>query len=569
MRIKFFHWITRLLLLAFLAGVLPIHTTFNSVVAQEQDKKKKKKSSKKKKPSKKKKSSKKKNPAQASKYAKRGNTKAKKKDYKGALSDYKKAYQLNPSSGYKKKVQQLTSLAKKSGGKSSKKKPSKKKKSTATSPKIVEATLVPKKEVSVVQLTGDLFDYTNKMKTSSQRLAHATRYLASPQIKEVVRIESKAKFTTQDYESAVRKAPHDIRVQRQLGMHYEQSQDWENAKDVYMRVLTKNPLNPDAHFYLGNMYQNMGDMLKARQSYEEALALDPSHRATLDILAIGRGTSDNTAVLEQSATKNPDGPAQKLTLIKQKINLGDHEDAIKLAVLAQDQFPEHGGFVYLQGRAYEEMGEIDRAKSSYQRAIKMDPRNEDSHLSLGHLYFNQGKYVYAALAFSDVVYLNNYDVDARYMQGLSYFNANEWGRAAAAWEDLLHYAQEHPLVKVLLPQAYYIMAVEYNRLGESTMGRTSFSKALSVNNHSRSWLPGAMRSLGKYYREKGMHKESLVAYQEVVELKPMDAEAYTGMGITYWKMNEHQLAKAAWQRSLELNPDSNEARGWLMIAQQG
>jgi hypothetical protein len=53
MRIKFFHWITRLLLLAFLAGVLPIHTTFNSVVAQEQDKKKKKKSSKKKKPSKK------------------------------------------------------------------------------------------------------------------------------------------------------------------------------------------------------------------------------------------------------------------------------------------------------------------------------------------------------------------------------------------------------------------------------------------------------------------------------------------------------------------------------------
>jgi Flp pilus assembly protein TadD len=54
-----------------------------------------------------------------------------------------------------------------------------------------------------------------------------------------------------------------------------------------------------------------------------------------------------------------------------------------------------------------------------------------------------------------------------------------------------------------------------------------------------------------------------------VEIKPLDAAAYTGMGITYWKMNETQLAKAAWQRSLELNPDSNEARGWLMIAQQG
>jgi len=534
MRIKFFHLITRLLLLAFLTGVFPIQSLLLHAQTEEQDQKKKKK--RKKKSSKKKKSS----------------SKKKKKFSK------KKKKKKRPSKKKKRSKKKQSSKKKKSVAKSKKSAPIK-----------VSATPVPKKEVSIVQLTGELFNYTNKLNTSRDRLARATRYLASPQKKEVVRIESRAKFSTRDYEAAAQKAPFDIRAQRQLGMHYEQIHDWENAKDVYMRVLTKNPLNPDAHFYLGNMYQNMGENKKARDSYEEALALDPSHRATLDILATGRETSDNTSVLEQSAAKNPDGPAQKLTLIKQKINSGDYEDAIKLAILALEQFPDHGGFVYLQGRAYEEMGEIDRAKSSFQRAIKMNPRNENAHLSLGHLYFNLGKYVYAALAFSDVVYLNNYDVDARYMQGLSYFNANEWGRATSAWEDLLHYSPQHPLVKTLLPQAYYILAVEYNRLGESTLGRTSFSKALSVNNHSYSWLPGAMRSLGKYYREKGMHKESLAAYQEVVELKPMDAEAYTGMGITYWKMNEHQLAKAAWQRSLELNPDSNEARGWLMIAHQG
>ena len=60
--------------------------------------------------------SKKKNPAQATKYAKRGSAKAKKKDYRGALADYKRAYQLNPNANYKKRVQQLTSLAKKQSG---------------------------------------------------------------------------------------------------------------------------------------------------------------------------------------------------------------------------------------------------------------------------------------------------------------------------------------------------------------------------------------------------------------------------------------------------------------------
>ena len=98
-------WTSRLILTISLVGILPVSTQSAIVQAQ----------------------SKKKNPAQASKYAKRANTKAKKKDYRGALSDYKRAYKLNPTSNYKKRVQQLTSLAKKqSGSNKSSKRPSKK-----------------------------------------------------------------------------------------------------------------------------------------------------------------------------------------------------------------------------------------------------------------------------------------------------------------------------------------------------------------------------------------------------------------------------------------------------------
>ena len=84
-------WTTRLILTISLAGILPVANQSAIVQAQ----------------------SKKKNPSQASKYAKRGSAKAKKKNYAGALSDYKKAFKLNPNSSYKKRVQQLTSLSKK------------------------------------------------------------------------------------------------------------------------------------------------------------------------------------------------------------------------------------------------------------------------------------------------------------------------------------------------------------------------------------------------------------------------------------------------------------------------
>ena len=35
-----------------------------------------------------------------------------------------------------------------------------------------------------------------------------------------------------------------------------------------------------------------------------------------------------------------------------------------------------------------------------------------------------------------------------------------------------------------------------------------------------------MSVLGKYYRQKNMFNESLVAYQEVLELTPNNADAY-------------------------------------------
>jgi len=39
-----------------------------------------------------------------------------------------------------------------------------------------------------------------------------------------------------------------------------------------------------------------------------------------------------------------------------------------------------------------------------------------------------------------------------------------------------------------------------------------------------------------------------------------------GLGITYWKMKESAMAKAAWGRSMDLDPTSNDARGWLLLA---
>ena len=103
-------------------------------------------------------------------------------------------------------------------------------------------------------------------------MAKATRYIYNEKPKKKLgNIESLPFLSTGDYETDARNNPNNIYIQRQLGLHYENVSNWEGAKDVYLRQIKKHPANPDAHFYLGSFYAQLGEYEKARQSFEEAL----------------------------------------------------------------------------------------------------------------------------------------------------------------------------------------------------------------------------------------------------------------------------------------------------------
>ena len=599
-----FIWTLRLCIALFITSALPIEPSQAFVFAQ----------------------SKKKNPAQATKYAKRGSAKAKKKDYRGALADYKRAYQLNPNANYKKRVQQLTSLAKKQsrsksgGSKVSKKRAAQaaqyakranakakkkdyagalkdyqraaklnptavnqkrvkqlanivKKSGSAPKRRTAKATM-PKVSniptISPVKYANDIYNIAEGFEMSTRNLARATSILEEKQSKKVEFVNLQKTPTTSELENAARLEPNDFRKQVDLARNYEANGRFNDSKEIYLKLAAQNPRNADAHFHLGSYYARFDQLTKARHAFDEALDVQPNHRATIEAMATIFGQNEKRTfsddILAKSAQKDPTGPAQQISKIRKNLDEFNYEYAARLAQTGQDLFPKQGAFILLKGKAFEGMGDLEKAKASYQESIQNDPRHGESYIALGDLYSGQGKHLYAALTYSDAVRLDPSNEDIRYKQGLGYFKANEWGRAASAWEDLLYYDPKNQKVNLLLPQTYYILAVEYNRSGQSSLGQTAFRKAININRNSAAWLPGSMRTLGGFYREKGMYKESLAAYQEAIELRPADSQTYLGLGITYWKMKEEALAKAAWSKSMELDPTNNDARGWLMLS---
>ena len=52
-------------------------------------------------------------------------------------------------------------------------------------------------------------------------------------------------------------------------------------------------------------------------------------------------------------------------------------------------------------------------------------------------------------------------------------------------------------------------------------------------------------------------------------LEPNNAEAYLGIGLTYWNMDEKDLAISSWKKSMRIKPENNESQGWLILSEQG
>ena len=91
--------------------------------------------------------------------------------------------------------------------------------------------------------------------------------------------------TTSELESAARSEPNDIRKQVDLARNYEANGRFDESKEIYLKLAAQNPRNADAHFHLGAYYARFDQLTKARHAFDEALDVQPNHRATIEAMA--------------------------------------------------------------------------------------------------------------------------------------------------------------------------------------------------------------------------------------------------------------------------------------------
>lgn len=71
-----------------------------------------------------------------------------------------------------------------------------------------------------------------------------------------------------------------------LGINYIKEREWTAAQEVLDAVLADDEQNAEAHYNLGEVFQGLGDSVKARSEWRKALRIDPSHAASRERLKL-------------------------------------------------------------------------------------------------------------------------------------------------------------------------------------------------------------------------------------------------------------------------------------------
>jgi tetratricopeptide (TPR) repeat protein len=189
--------------------------------------------------------------------------------------------------------------------------------------------------------------------------------------------------------------PDDPHIHYNLGLTYAQLNQYNQARDEYLKALKQKENIPQIHQGLGDLYRQQHLYAKAIIEYQRALTLLPASVETRMRLASayeGLGKMDMAIKEYQSALRLKTSPGMYLDMGNIYYKLKQYNDAIssyqKALLLAPDMVKIYNNL----GLSLEKKGETQKAVAFYQKAIQKNSHYYFSYINLGALYRSTGKY---------------------------------------------------------------------------------------------------------------------------------------------------------------------------------
>jgi tetratricopeptide (TPR) repeat protein len=239
--------------------------------------------------------------------------------------------------------------------------------------------------------------------------------------------------------------------------------------------------------------------------------------------------------------------------------------------------PEVSG-VFVQASEAMRRGDLNAAGDGFSAAAKLAPAFAEAHFNLGLVREEQGRLEEAIASFEKALTLKPRLHGANLFLAVAHYKLNHFDQALAAarketeaypkdasawmWFGVIELAKDRPEeAATALDKAADLNPNEVDILyhrGQAHLLVSNNSYAQMFKVDPKSWR--VLQVLAQASSEADRPLDAITEYQDAIKLAPKQPGLHEELGTEYWKAGKLELAEAALQEELEINPNNVLAR---------
>jgi tetratricopeptide (TPR) repeat protein len=364
-------------------------------------------------------------------------------------------------------------------------------------------------------------------------------------------------------------APENPDLYGTLGDFYARARRWSDSASAYEHALENAPRSFDYRVFMASSLlqtDNLADVIKARDVLREAVMMRGTDERALYLLSQAERRSGDASNAEAAARRlivqngrNPRGYVALAEALEDQRRYQPIIDALAPAVTSFSNANDNGFSLTMilphLGFAYQELGQFDKAISTFETARKVAPNDPSVTLYLiqaqlaGKYYNNAAELAHAARA------THPDDLRLARMESLALRRGGKVDQGLSILEDIARTHNDDPEAVVALAQAY----VDANRAPQ----------AVKLLQDAQTRLPGDATialELGAVFDKQKKYNEAENVLRQLIARDPNNAIALNYLGYMLAERGERLGESVDYlKRALAIDPENGsylDSIGW-------
>ncbi|MGZ4840290.1 MAG: protein kinase domain-containing protein [Candidatus Angelobacter sp.] len=185
-------------------------------------------------------------------------------------------------------------------------------------------------------------------------------------------------------------------------------------------------------------------------------------------------------------------------------------------------------------------GKYEEAVTEFQRALQLEPTNDDASIGLARAYTSLNRLNEAEETYQTAIKLRPNHYKTYSWLAFFYVQQAQYGKAAQIYEKLTSLAPENP-------EGYYNLGGTYLFLGREQDAITALEKSIKLRPS-----PAAYSNLGTAYFRARRFAEAATDYREALKSDQQNLDLWSNLGDAYFFGGQREQAITAFQKALDL-----------------